>query len=103
MLHHCADPSCWDGAPLEGAKVFPIVATELGENDCQGSFVSPLLSWLDDHAAGYLAWSWHHFGECSPYAPMQRSNPWSLITDYYDPKPNGYAQVFHDHLLSHAE
>lgn len=100
----CADFDCWDEAPAELSQAVPIVATEVGEDDCSGDFIMSLLDWLDAHGAGYLAWSWHVFGPCSPYVPMQRSNPWSLITDYYDPMPNGgYAQAYYDHLERIAE
>ena len=97
--NECIDASCWEQAPAEVAAQVPIVTTELGENDCSGEFVSPLLKWLDDHGDGYLAWSWNAYGPCRPAGSMPRGSPYSLITSYADPTPNGaYAQAFFDHL-----
>ena len=95
----CRDADCWNGAPAEVAAAVPLVATEIGQNDCAAEFVTPLLDWLDQHAAGYLAWTWWAFGACVPPMPMQRPRPWSLVTDYYEPLPNSaYAQAFYDRL-----
>jgi hypothetical protein len=96
----CKAASCWDMAPAAVAAAVPLVATEIGEDDCLGSFVSPLMQWLDQHGGGYLAWSWNAFGACMP-ASAQHSGgqPYSLIASYASGTPNGgYAQAFHDHL-----
>jgi hypothetical protein len=64
-----------------------------------GSFVTPLMQWLDHHGDGYLAWSWNAFGACAPASGSAHGQPWSLITDYVSGTPNGgYATAFHDHL-----
>jgi hypothetical protein len=99
-LNPCYTPACWNGIPAEVAAAVPVVATEFGQNDCMGGFVEPLMQFLDQHGSGYLAWSWNAYGECSPEVAMQRSNPWSLVTDYATGAPNGgYAQAVYDHLL----
>jgi hypothetical protein len=98
--------NCWDTVLSNVVASVPLVATEFGENDCMGAtFETPLLSWLDAHGAGYLAWSWNAYGACQPAAAATattaavRGQPWSLITDYTSGNPNGgYAQTFHDHL-----
>ena len=94
----CKSPQCWDGAPATLAATRPIVTTELGEDDCGGTFIDPLMQWLDGHGAGYLAWSWNADGACLP----GRDGPtWSLITNFTTGAPNsGYAQAFHDHLAA---
>jgi len=99
----CKNQECWDGAPGALAATLPLVTTELGENDCGGTFIDPLMQWLDGHGASYLAWSWNSAASCVPQpAPMnQRSNPWPLVTDYSSGTPTGgYAQTFHDHLAA---
>jgi endoglucanase len=74
----------------------PLIATEIGENDCKDAFISPLMSWLDSNMSGYLAWSWDAYAACQLIA-----NPWSLITDYTTGTPNSpYAQTFHDHIAA---
>ena len=55
----CVSAECWDVAPAAVAAAVPLVATEIGQNDCVGGFVTPLMQWLDGHGAGYLAWSWN--------------------------------------------
>jgi endoglucanase len=95
----CADAACWDGAPASLASKIPIVATEIGENDCLGTFVTPLMQWLDQHGGHYLAWSWNAAGPCTASSAMQGGSPFSLVTDYVSATPNSvYAQTFYDHL-----
>jgi hypothetical protein len=101
----CASLSCWQGAPAALAMNVPIVATEIGERDCQGSFITPLMSFLEQTGVGYLAWSWDAYGACAPQPPPEGGaaggSPWSLVTDYLSGTPNGgYATTFHDHLAA---
>jgi hypothetical protein len=97
----CRDLACWNGAPAAVAREFPVVATEIGQNDCEGeAFLSPLLEFLEGQSLGRLAWSWNAFGSCSPEVrPAQSGQPWSLVRSYACPEPNSnYAQIFFDHL-----
>ncbi|MDP9002990.1 MAG: glycoside hydrolase family 5 protein [Myxococcota bacterium] len=114
--NQCRDATCWNTAPAAVAALFPIVATEIGENDCVGTFIAPLMQWLDASGStarapsGYLAWSWNAFGTCrnAQYDPDSGSSlpgqPYSLIADYVSGAPNGtdgsYAQVYHDHIAA---
>jgi len=102
-VNPCRDVDCWNGVPKEVASQIPIIATEVGQNDCGAEpFVGPLLDFIDEHADGYLAWSWSAYGECRPPGSMPYANPWSLVTDYESGTPNsGYAQTFYDHLELH--
>jgi endoglucanase len=94
-FNSCANAACWDGAPAALAAAVPIVATEIGENDCSGAFMTPFLDWLDGHGFGYLAWSWNAYGACS------QAQPFSLVTDFYGGRPSSdYARAFHDHLAA---
>jgi hypothetical protein len=96
----CVSATCWDMQPAAVVAAVPLVATEIGENDCMGGFITPLMQWLDGHGAGYLAWSWNAFGACMPgSAQGQGGRPWSLIGSYTTGAPNGgYAQTFYDHV-----
>ncbi|HZE07097.1 MAG TPA: cellulase family glycosylhydrolase, partial [Solirubrobacteraceae bacterium] len=69
----CNTVSCWDSTVAPVAQRVPVLATEVGENDCSGSFLNTLLPWADSHDIGYLAWAWNT-ANCS-------SGP-SLITSY---------------------
>ena len=84
---YCADPACYDRdlAPL--ADQVPLVAGEVGpalevdagrvDQDCprsavrSGGWAAETLEWLDDHGAGWTAWSWNPWGDC-----------WSLVRDW---------------------
>lgn len=98
----CNNQTCWDAAPATLAAQLPIVATEIGESDCAGGFIGPLMQWLDMHSSNYLAWSWNDYGACAPYVSQtSQGHPWALVTDYDSGTPNGgYAQAFHDHVLA---
>lgn len=105
----CRTTTCWEGAPAAVAANVPIVVTELGEDDCAGTFVEPFMQWLDGRQLGYLAWSWNAAPSCIPPTPMMGTTPrssgrpWPLIVDYGSGTPTGdYAQTVHDHLLAVA-
>jgi endoglucanase len=94
----CKDATCWDAAPAAVAAAVPLVATEIGEDDCMGVFITPLMDWLDAHGAGYLAWSWNASSACVP-GRTAGSSPWPLISSYGTGEPvGGYAQAFRDHV-----
>jgi endoglucanase len=44
------------------AKV-PVIAGEIGENDCADNYNDPLMAYLDSEDASYLAWSWDAGGD----------------------------------------
>nr|WP_240948116.1 cellulase family glycosylhydrolase [Planosporangium mesophilum] len=86
----CNQAECWDRQIAPVAAQVPVVATEIGEHDCTGAYVSNLMPWLDAHTAGYLAWTWNTW-DC-------RSGP-ALITNY-DGTATPYGAAVRDHLLS---
>ena len=69
----CATASCWDTQVGSVIPSVPLIAGEIGEFDCQGSYISPLTTWLESQNASFLAWSWDASGKC--YEPQ-------LITKY---------------------
>ena len=96
----CADAACYEAAPLALASDFPLVASEIGQDDCEGDFISPLMSFLDQHGAGYLAWSWNVQGVCLAKTNETAGNPWPLIDHFETATPNSaYAEAFRDHVL----
>jgi endoglucanase len=60
----CSTESCWNHqiAPVM-AKV-PVIAGEIGEDNCSDSYVDPLTSWLNGKSASYLAWTWNTDFNC---------------------------------------
>jgi endoglucanase len=86
----CITSDCWDSIEGGVTASYPIVATEVGDDQCDGAFPTSVMSWLDAHHQSYLGWAWDTFGtSCANY---------SLITDY-DGTPNGaYGAAFKAHL-----
>jgi hypothetical protein len=100
----CADTGCFNGVPATLSATTAVVATEIGENDCQGSIISDWMNWFDSHGLGYLAWSWNAYGSCTPATNGSSGSPWSLVTDYTSGNPNSdFAKTFRDHLATLAQ
>jgi hypothetical protein len=78
----CDTQSCWTSEVAPVLAKVPVIVGEMGENDCGGSYIDSLTSWLNSASTSYLAWTWDAWGSC----------PSVLITDYAgDPTPYGAA------------
>jgi hypothetical protein len=86
----CATAACWNATVLPVAKKFPVVTGELGENDCEATFINTYMPWADAHHISYLAWTWNTW-DC-------KSGP-ALISSY-DGTPTAFGAGFKAHLLS---
>jgi endoglucanase len=89
----CATPACWNSEVAPVAAKVPLIAGEIGDKDCSGRYIGPLMSWLDSRAASYLAWAWNTKFGCS-------SGP-SLISSYAG-TPTPYGAAYRSHLLALA-
>jgi hypothetical protein len=90
----CANTSCWNSQDAPVIAKVPVVAGEIGENDCAHGFIDGLMSWLDSQNTGYLAWTWTVVsGGCG-------STP-SLINDYSG-TPDAYGVGLQQHLIALA-
>jgi len=90
----CSTRSCWDSQIAPVLKRVPVIAGEIGENDCAAGYIKPLMSWLDARSASYLAWTWDDWsGACA-------SGP-ALITAY-NGNPTAYGAGYRAHLRSLA-
>jgi hypothetical protein len=69
----------------------PVIAGEIGENDCADTYIEPLMEWLDSKSTGYLAWAWDTDFGCS--------GGFSLITTYSG-TPTPYGKGYRAHLRS---
>lgn len=90
----CNGPSCWDSQVAPVAARVPVIAGEIGEDDCASGFINSLMTWLDAHDIGYLAWTWTVVtsgGGCI-----------LLITDYSGTPTNGYGTGYKAHLVGLA-
>jgi endoglucanase len=75
------------------AQSVPVIAGEIGENDCADGFIDPLMAYLDSMDTGYLGWAWNVDFACT-------SGP-SLITNY-DGAPTAFGAGFQSHLATLA-
>lgn len=91
-FNSCASASCWDTQIAPVAAKVPVIAGEVGENDCASGFINTLLPWLDAHNIGYLAWTWTVVNGTCNNSPI-------LITDYSG-TPTGFGAGYKAHLLS---
>ena len=87
-FNYCASSSCWDSQIAPVAASVPLVASEIGENDCGHSYIDTLMAWLDSHGASYDAWTWNTW-DCS-------SGP-SLVSNL-DGTPTAYGAGYKAHL-----
>jgi hypothetical protein len=85
----CNSTTCYDQAAAGVAAQYPIVTTEIGEQDCAGGFITTLMGWLDQKGQSYLGWTWDTWSGCLV-----------LITDYTGTPAGTYGQTFKAHLLA---
>jgi endoglucanase len=81
----CSTQSCWTSEVAPVAASVPVVAGEIGENDCAGTYINPLTTWLESDGISFLAWAWNADFGCS-------SGP-GLITDYTG-TPTAYGAAY---------
>ncbi len=91
-FNSCSSQSCWTSQIAPVIAQVPVIAGEIGENDCAGSYINPLTSWLDSQNTSYLAWAWNADFNCS-------SGP-GLVTDYVPGTPTNYGAAYKAHLAS---
>jgi hypothetical protein len=85
-----ADEAKWDakvGIPTAGV---PLVATEVGQDDCETNFIYRALTWLDARGASYIGWAWNTWSRCDG----------SVLIKDYDGTPSVTGQFLRDHLAS---
>lgn len=90
----CGSVTCYDSEYKRVASAMPLVAGEFGESvdgsDCTTTGVNALMSWFDQHDAGYYAWDWDTWGGCL-----------QLITNYATGSPNGnWGHDYKNHLAT---
>ncbi len=87
----CATQSCWIRQIAPVIARVPVIAGEIGENDCASGYINRLMRWLDARSTSYLAWAWNADFDCS-VGP-------SLISSYSG-TPTAYGTGYRTHLRS---
>jgi endoglucanase len=85
----CSSTECYDSTAAPVLAEVPLVTTEIGEDDCQGVFITTLMDWLDTEGGSYLSWVWDTWGGCLV-----------LIVDYDGTPAGTYGLTYKDHLAS---
>ena len=58
-FNQCDTLSCWQEQIAPVIAKVPLVAGEIGDDDCVDTYMDHLMSWLDARSTGYLAWAWN--------------------------------------------
>ena len=81
----CDTLSCWTSEVEPVMAKVPVIAGEIGEGDCAGTYIDSLTSWLESENTSFLAWTWDDWANGCSTGP-------TLITDYAgDATPYGAA------------
>jgi len=87
----CSTSTCWNNTAGTVAAQVPVVATEIGDDSCNATFMNSLMGWLDAHNSGYLAWTWDTWGTtCGDI---------SLISSFTG-TPTTYGLIYKNHLAT---
>lgn len=89
----CNTQTCWDNQIAPVGQQVPVVAGEIGENDCAHGYIDQLMPWMDTHGFSYVAWTWDTWN-CS-------SGP-ALISDYTG-TPTNFGVGYQSHLAALAQ
>jgi hypothetical protein len=84
----CSSRSCFEQTAAPVAAVMPLIAGEIGENDCAHGFIDDLMDFLDENGAGYLGWAWNAGFDCAK-GPALISN--------YDGTPTAFGVGLMEH------
>jgi endoglucanase len=87
----CDTKACWTATIAPVIARVPIIAGEIGEDDCADTYIDPLMRWLDSKSTSYLAWAWNADFDCSA-GPGLVSN--------YNGTPTAYGKGYRAHLHS---
>lgn len=86
----CTNTGCYNSTIAPVATQVPVIAGEMGENDCNHTFIDGVMSWLDGKNQSYIGWTWNT-GSCTGWP--------SLIQDY-NGTPSGFGIGLKNHLLT---
>jgi len=68
----CKVQQCWTSQVSPVIAKVPVIAGEIGENDCADGYIDPLMAYLDSKSTSYLAWSWNAYGGCANAPPADQ-------------------------------
>lgn len=101
-IQGCNNTTCWNNVIKPIMASVPLIVGEIGQNDCQSTYIEPLMTFLDNNGGHYLAWTWTAYPD-DPNAC--RDKPTLLATDSTRTPswtPTTYGLGFKNHLLALA-
>jgi hypothetical protein len=90
-----ADPVLWGVVLQPLARQVPLVAGEIGENDCGHRFIDNFMKWADTQNVSYLGWTWNS-------GPRWRCRTGPTLITNYRGAPTGFGAGLRQHLLALA-
>jgi endoglucanase len=97
-VNACRDAPCWDATVAPVMHEVPLIATEMGEFDCQDGFIQKAMTFLERSGGSYCANAWNA-GAGWPCGSSDASAGPSLITDFSG-TPTPYGRGYRDHIVS---
>jgi endoglucanase len=94
----CNNRACWDRQVAPVAGVVPIIAGEIGEDDCAHSYIDGLMTWLDSRGGSYLGWAWKAEDARYPCGDHNGGKAGPALITSYDGTPTGYGIGLETHL-----
>jgi hypothetical protein len=55
----CSNSGCWTSNVAPVAAKIPVITSEIGENDCNHSYIDGLMAFMDANKISYLPWAWN--------------------------------------------
>lgn len=90
----CNTRACWDSELGPVASQVPLIAGEVGQDDCRNGFTTMVMDWLEGRGQHYLGWVWNVWRDgCYSI---------SLISNYNGAPAGAYGQGFRDYLARAA-
>lgn len=89
-FNQCDTLSCWQEQIAPVIAKVPLVAGEIGDDDCVDTYMDHLMSWLDARSTGYLAWAWNVAKGSCPGG--------SDLIENYEGDPTPYGTGYKAHL-----
>ncbi|GEM_PF-2986200 len=86
----CQNLACWNTTLKSVLNTAPILGTEIGEFDCNHTYIDQVMNFLDSVGQSYYAWAW---------GPYNCAKDPALITDWSGNPTQTYGQGYKNHLL----
>jgi hypothetical protein len=87
----CNNATCYNNTIAPVAAQVPVIATEIGVDNCDSAFLNTVMNFLDARKQSYLAWVWATWGTAC--------NSVALVSDYQGTATT-YGQIYKTHLAS---